>query len=258
MNIPDRFFQGARNVLDVGGWFKPDPRATHVVDLMPWETRGARLELKPLPQERFSKASWFQADFLKPELRLPFADKSFDLVICGHTIEDLANPKFLLIEMERVGRRGVIECPSRLTEQTKGIRDRESSRPGHPHHHWIVESVDGWLLLYSKEDSLLRSEKELIPLSHSERCIQLGKEANVVHTWENKIDYRFISAQECQRKAQEFIASLDVSIYSRIGDSALRFGRRMRSRLRGRSADDVSWWPKIVEASRPYSSIELK
>jgi hypothetical protein len=258
MNIPDHEFANSEKILDVGGWFKPEPRATHVVDLMPWETRRARLSLTSLPGERFNKATWFQADFLKPDLKLPFADKSFDLVVCGHTIEDLTDAKPLLREMQRIGVRGVIECPSRLTEQTKGIRDRESVLPGHPHHQWIVDSTDRKLLLYSKEKSGLRVEARLLPLSFTERRIQEGRGGSVViHSWHDEIDYHFFVGRECQTRAEEFVASMEVSTFLRIKDRAWRFARRMRRRLRRLPMEDQSWWPKFVELSRPYSSIEL-
>ncbi|MCP4309309.1 MAG: hypothetical protein GY788_31430 [bacterium] len=65
-------------VLDVGGWRKPDNRATHVADRMPYETRWTRLNTKPLPCERFSKDTWPQIDFLDSGLRFPFADNYFD------------------------------------------------------------------------------------------------------------------------------------------------------------------------------------
>jgi SAM-dependent methyltransferase len=259
MEVPDHIFAGAARVLDVGGWFKPEARATHVLDLMPWETRGARLSLSALPGERFSKATWHQADFLKPGLRLPFPDKSFDLVVCGHTIEDLADPAALLGEMQRVGVRGLIECPSRITEQTKGMRDRESSLPGHPHHHWIVESVGGVLELYSKSDSDLGDEKRLLPLSFTEERLHAGKAAGiVVHAWENEIAWRFIQGDACRRRAEEFVRGLDVSWSIRAKDRALRGARRMRTRFRGGPPDDPAWWDRIVELSQPYSSLELR
>jgi hypothetical protein len=50
-------------VLDCGAWFIPLPAASHVVDIMPYETRGGKLQLTPLPGENFTKATWFQADF---------------------------------------------------------------------------------------------------------------------------------------------------------------------------------------------------
>jgi len=258
MNLPDSVFTGAETILDIGGWFKPETRATHVIDLMPWETRGAAFNPEPLPGEHFNKATWFQADFLKADFKLPFADKSFDLVICGHTVEDLSNSQKLLDEMQRVGKRGAIECPSRLTEQTLGIRDRQSALPGHPHHHWIVESIDGVLWLYSKEDSDLTAPARVIPLDYTAGVTAASPDAHLMlHLWSERIDYRIIRGAECARRAGAFVASLNIPSGLRLKDSAARLGRRLRSRLRGAAAEDTSWWPRIVERSRPYSSIEL-
>jgi ubiquinone/menaquinone biosynthesis C-methylase UbiE len=118
---------------------------------MPWETRGSKINLAPLFGERFSKSTWVQADFLDPNFRHPFADKFFRAAVCGQTLEDLASPANLLQEMQRVAVEGIIECPSRLVEQTVGVRDRMCQLPGHPRHHWIVESSEGELVLFSKQ-----------------------------------------------------------------------------------------------------------
>ncbi len=259
MNIAERHFAGATRILDVGGWFNPEPRATHVVDLMPWETRRAKLSLAPLPNECFTKATWVQVDFLASDLKLPFSDGYFDLVLCGQTIEDLADPVPVLREMERVGARGVIECPSRMNEQTKGMRDRESSEPGHPHHHWIVESLDGALCLYAKTDSDLRGESRLLPLSYTERRVQANAaELVTVHSWAGRIDWRMVTGPECKKRAEAFVRALRVSPLERAKDAGLRFLRRTRRRWRGGGREDFSWWQRIVAESRPYSSIELK
>lgn len=259
MKLPDAAFEGAEAILDVGGWFKPEPRATHVVDRMPWETRGATLNTTRLPNERFSKETWFQADFLNPGLRLPFEDGQFDLILCGHTIEDLENPEPLLTEMERVGKRGFIQSPSRLAEQTIGIRDRESTRPGHPHHHWIAESVGGRLLLYSKEDSDLKKALRLLPLSFTERTVRDSSETlDMTHGWESQLAYRLIRGPECAHAATAFVARRRIGRSVRFLDRVQRFARRIRSRLSGQPTDDTSWWPRIVADSRPYSRIELK
>lgn len=255
MRLPDHLFHGAASILDVGGWFRPEPRATHVIDLMPWETRGAQLTLERLPGECFTKATWFQADFLKAGFRLPFPDKSFDLVVCGHTVEDLAEPGVLLREMQRVGKRGAIECPSRLSEQTKGIRDRKACLPGHPHHHWIVEAADGVLQLCSKRDSDLTVEARLIPLVFTEHRTRSGHGSNAdVFPWVDRIDFRFVAGDECRRRATDFVTSLNISKAARIRDALLRFARRIKY---GHAPEDYSWWNKIVETSRPYSRIEL-
>lgn len=259
MYLLDEDFTAASSILDVGGWFRPEPRATHVIDLMPWATRNARLCLQRLPGERFSPETWFQADFLHPDFRMPFADKSFDLVICGHTVEDLVEPGPLLREMSRVGQRGVIECPSRLSEQTMGVRDRECSAPGHPHHWWIVESEVDYLRLYSKRDSELNCKMRLLPLSHFESAQANFPGIGVVqHRWSVELKFETVLGVPCRERAEQFVRDCTVSRFGRYLDTLKRFARRCRSRLRGRPALDLHWWTRIVEQSSPYSKIELR
>jgi len=259
MTIPQELAASAQTILDVGGWFIPEPRATHVVDLMPWETRGARLNLDPDPGERFTKETWFQADFLSENFALPFPDKTFDLVLCGQTVEDLADPSRLLDEMQRVGKSGIIECPSRLTEQTVGIRDRESSQPGHPHHHWIVDREKDGLALYRKQDSGLDQVAARIPLLFFE-CFSAGRRdelKTMQFVWRDRFDYRLVRGPECLSKAAETVSELGILRAVRIKDRVLRWARRSRSRLQGRGPENFDWWKRIVEESRQYSSIDL-
>ena len=254
MNIPQQMLQSAKTILDVGGWFKPEARATHVVDLMPWETRGVSLNLKTLPGEQFTKDTWFQSDFLSPGFQLPFGDKSFDLVICGQTVEDLADPSALLTEMQRVGRAGFIESPSRFSEQTAGLRDRESQLPGHPHHHWIAEVEGGGLVLYSKKDSLSESSRSLIPLCFFEES-KLTRNINM--TWKEVLSFRLVRGEECLTRARQTVEDLKIPKLDRLRDIGLRLFRRQRSRWKGKKGENFSWWKEIVEKSRPYSSIPL-
>lgn len=259
MQLPDSFFEGKDKILDLGGWFKPEVRATHVVDFMPWETRGAKVSLERLPGERFSKDTWFQADFLDPSFMLPFGDKSFDTVICGHTVEDLASPENLLHEIQRVGKNGAIECPSRLAEQTLGLRDRMCNLPGHPHHHWIVESIEGRLLLYSKQAGHPCSQLQLVPLTFFETYCKSHPGAPIVtHYWSGELSYRIVALPECAERAERFVRQLDISNTKRLEDKTYRMARRIRARMRGQSKEDFSWWKDIVELSRPYSVIPLK
>ncbi len=160
-------------VLDVGGWYKPAPEATHVVDLFPWETRYFALTLDAKEGERYTQDSWHQMDFVNPELHLPFPDKFFDFSICSHVLEDLPDPRYIIAEMIRVSKAGYIEVPSRLHEQTLGVRDRAVSEVGYRHHHWIIDLVDGNLLFYRKARSHTRlSKRNTIPLDSYERLVK--------------------------------------------------------------------------------------
>ena len=47
---------------------------------------------------------------------MPFRDKTWDFVFCSHVLEHLESPAAALREVMRVGRRGYIEVPTRLSD----------------------------------------------------------------------------------------------------------------------------------------------
>jgi hypothetical protein len=126
------------SMLDIGGWFAPCKQATHMVDIMPFETlnvAGAygngELLIRP---ENYTQLDLGGID------RLPFADKQFDFVVCRHTLEDIKDPILISKEMMRVAKAGYIETPHRIYESTKGVERHWWC--GHYHHRWLVE-VEG-------------------------------------------------------------------------------------------------------------------
>lgn len=72
---------------------------------------------------------------------LPFADQSFDYVICSHVLEHVEDPEKLARELQRVAPRGYIETPSEIAERLYGW----------PYHHWLVNLVNGKLILRAKD-----------------------------------------------------------------------------------------------------------
>ena len=127
-----------QRVLDVGGLHAPCRQATHMVDIMPYESLKLAAAYGEGPV-RILPENYHQLDVCGPE-PLPFADKEFAFVICRHTLEDLRDPIKVCREMLRVGRAGYIECPSRLCESTKGMQRPRWS--GFYHHRWLVEVDD--------------------------------------------------------------------------------------------------------------------
>jgi len=121
-------------VLDVGGWACPLARATAVLDLMPYATRGL-YGSHDRTAERFTADSWIQHDICARE-PFPFADDAFDMVVCSHTLEDVRDPVWVAAELSRVGRAGYVEVPSRLQEQSWGVN---GEYVGWSHHHWLVD-----------------------------------------------------------------------------------------------------------------------
>jgi len=104
-------------------------------------------------EPRITAETYHQLDICAAAL--PFPDKSFDFVICRHTLEDIRDPIRVCHEMNRVGRAGYIECPSRVYESTKGVE-----RPwwcGHYHHRWLVEAERGRIVFQFKPHNLSAS-----------------------------------------------------------------------------------------------------
>lgn len=123
-------------VLDVGGWAQPFRRANCVIDFMPYETRNTpNTFLQNIP-EFFDKKTWIIQDICDSSKPFPFKNKEFDFVVCGHILEDIRDPIFVIREMIRVGKQGYIETPSRFYEQLLGLQYRKMC--GASHHRWIV------------------------------------------------------------------------------------------------------------------------
>ncbi len=125
-------------VLDVGGWAAPCNRADWVIDLMPYETRGALPvgSFGPGP-ERFSADTWVQRDICAHE-PYPFEDGFFDFAVCTFTLEDIRDPIWVCEEMSRVARAGLIEVPSLVDELSWNVPEFSGGRwVGHDHHRWL-------------------------------------------------------------------------------------------------------------------------
>ena len=104
--------------------------------------------------------------------RWPFPDNAFDLGLCSHTLEDLADPLPVVRELSRVCRRVLIVTPSRLLEQMRGID--HYGYCGFRHHRWMVFEEDGRLVFQRKTPLLNRPEAHLrCPLGRTLR-IEFG------------------------------------------------------------------------------------
>jgi hypothetical protein len=126
-------------ILDVGGWAAPFNRATHVIDAMPFQTRGAMGFSYGGAEERFGADTWTRTDFCARE-PWPFPDDAFDLVLCVTTLEDVRDPIWVCQEMSRVGKAGYLEVPSILNELTWRLPG-EGFYVGNRHHHWFCRAT---------------------------------------------------------------------------------------------------------------------
>ncbi|MGI8632309.1 MAG: class I SAM-dependent methyltransferase [Solirubrobacterales bacterium] len=187
-------------VLDVGGWARPLARADAVIDLLPYETRG--LYGRDGDTERFGPEDWTQRDICDPE-PWPYADDSFDVAVCSHTLEDVRDPIRVCRELSRVARSGYIEVPSIAEELCWGVQGRWV---GWSHHRWLVER-DGPGLSFAMKPHVIHGNPELhLPEAHRD---ELDDSARVEAVWwEGSIpasEQVFIGAGSFAEWAQERI-----------------------------------------------------
>lgn len=255
--IPQKYVEGKELILDVGGWAKPFKGATHVVDLFPWETRGYGLYLDVLTGEKFSKETWYQIDFMEADMRLPFRDNKFDFSICSHTLEDLTNPAPIIKEIKRVSKGGYIETPSRINEQTIGVRNGKSNYTGHPHHKWIVEKNKSELKFFNKSDSVKQGITEVgIPYTTWSNVKKEQKNA-MKFVWKDGFNFDFIFGKDAEKKAKECKRQLRVRKTNLLKDYIKRKARVLRDKIKmkGKVMDN---WKEILNRSKPYSDLPLR
>jgi len=166
--------QPADFVLEIGSGHNPKARSDVLCDkfIDDDHQRGGRI---------VTDRSMIEAD----GQHLPFADNSFDYVICSHVLEHVEDPKLMISELERVASRGYIEVPSEISERLYGW----------PYHLWIFNLIDGKLLIQQKVDpdqfgqlfhTLVAKDKGFLRFHKKYHPIFL-----VHYEWEKNIDYEF-------------------------------------------------------------------
>ena len=189
-------------VLDIGGWAKPFNRADYVIDLLPYDTRGVLGHQGP-DEERFTKENWAVFDLCGRD-PLPYPDKFFDFVICSHTLEDIRDPIHVCSEINRVGKAGYIEVPSRLLESIIGLESPKFT--GYYHHRWLVTVENGVFTFKFKPPLLNSSWRYHFP---SKRLKQLKPEEwNSWMFWQDSFRYREVittSLSKIRRELESFV-----------------------------------------------------
>ena len=117
-------------VLDVGSGSNPFPRANVLCDRHP----------EPTVHRHWTSLITDRPTVIADVTRLPFADRAFDVVVCSHVLEHVDDPAAAIEELQRVGRRGYIECPSASWEKVAGF----------PFHRWLVSDDRGTLVFREK------------------------------------------------------------------------------------------------------------
>ena len=126
--------QPGETVLDVGSGGTPHPRANVLCDRYVADSHERHGQ--PLIADRPLVVADVQD--------LPFADNSFDVVICRHVLEHVDDPAGAAAELSRVGRRGYVECPSAEWEKVAGFE----------FHRWLVTRHSSTLMFRRKAGPL--------------------------------------------------------------------------------------------------------
>ena len=117
---------------------------------------------------------------------LPFADASFDYVICSHVLEHVENPELLISELMRVASRGYIETPSEIAEWLYGWQ----------YHNWVINLINGQLIIKKKLTknpfgqlfhTLAAHDRNFAKFHVTHHNIFLVK-----YEWVGKIDYKIL------------------------------------------------------------------
>ena len=97
--------------------------------------------------EEFFKEKKLNFTKIQPDQKLPFKDKEFDYVICAHVIENVNDPVMFKSEIERIGKAGYIELPTRLNDNMVFGCDEEEFG----HKWWFEFDDDNQKLIYAKK-----------------------------------------------------------------------------------------------------------
>jgi hypothetical protein len=153
-------------------------------------------------------------------------------VVCSHTLEDVRDPVWVCSEIERVGRAGYIEVPSRLEEQSVGVH---GAWVGWSHHRWLVELAQDRVEFVFKSGVLQGRPEATLPAELA-RTLTADERVQTLF-WSGRIGARervFLEAEELDRYLAEGIAGARERLAPRLEEAPRRTGlRRALRRLRG-------------------------
>jgi len=156
-------------ILDIGCGYTANPYATHLADT---------LDLR-----NFYKGKNFV--LLQDEI-LPFKDKEFDFIISSHVLEHVADPRFFISELERIGKEGYIEVPTRLEDNL--VFENKSA-----HLWWINFDDNDYSLLIQKKKQII---EPFLTVSSSQFLRKYFDDSLTLKLlWNEKIPYKILNEE---------------------------------------------------------------
>ena len=156
------------------------PEANHFADIHDYENDFKIKNLK------FTK--------IEPDKKLPFKDKEFDYVVCAHVIEHVNDPIFLKKEIERIGKSGYIELPTRLNDNMVFGCDEEIFG----HKWWFEFDDDEKKLVFSKK---INAIDQFVSVGSIFDLTEIFDDSFIIQTyWNESIEMEKKDAYELQKK----------------------------------------------------------
>ena len=156
------------------------PEANHFADIHDYENDFKIKNLK------FTK--------IEPDKKLPFKDKEFDYVVCAHVIEHVNDPIFFKKEIERIGKSGYIELPTRLNDNMVFGCDEEIFG----HKWWFEFDDDDKKLVFSKK---INAIDQFVSVGSIFDLTEIFDDSFIIQTyWNESIDMVKKDAYQLQKK----------------------------------------------------------
>ena len=156
------------------------PEANHFADIHDYENDFKIKNLK------FTK--------IEPDKKLPFKDKEFDYVVCAHVIEHVNDPIFFKKEIERIGKSGYIELPTRLNDNMVFGCDEEIFG----HKWWFEFDDDDKKLVFSKK---INAIEQFVSVGSIFDLTEIFDDSFIIQTyWNESIEMEQKDAYQLQKK----------------------------------------------------------
>ena len=156
------------------------PEANHFADIHDYENDFKIKNLK------FTK--------IEPDKKLPFKDREFDYVVCAHVIEHVNDPIFFKKEIERIGKSGYIELPTRLNDNMVFGCDEEIFG----HKWWFEFDDDDKKLVFSKK---INAIEQFVSVGSIFDLTEIFDDSFIIQTyWNESIEMEKKDAYQLQKK----------------------------------------------------------
>lgn len=178
-------------VLEIGSGHNPKTRSDVLCDKLPQDDteRGGKI---------VTDRPFIAAD----GQYLPFADKSFDYIICCHVLEHAEDPAKFISEITRVGRKGYIEVPTEIGERLYGWQ----------YHKWFI-NLDCGKLLFKKKTEKSQFGQLFHSLYLLDKNYKKFHDQNynlflIQYEWSDKIDYEIVDSYTIDLNEQDIVNEL--------------------------------------------------